>query len=309
MTLQQMEYILAVEEYGHFGKAADACGITQPTLSLMIKKLEEELDVVIFDRESHPVTPTHMGKRIIEKARVVLYNAGQLVEMTKTEKELASGQLKMAMISTVAPVMVPGLFKYMCQNYPQIQPQVQEMLSDSIIKRLKHAELDMGMVVSPVNDPDLLEIPLFHEKFLAYVSPDYPLYKKKTLESTKILNHPVWIMKDGLRRFDKSMLAEGEHFTYDRMYEGGRAGTLIYIVNEIGGMTILPELHKSLILYSMQANLRPIVNPEVGRTISLVIRKDYVHETMLNIIIDAVRSTIPSENLEDIIKKGQRLTL
>lgn len=302
MTLQQMEYIMAVEEYGHFGKAADACGITQPTLSLMIKKLEEELDVVIFDRDSHPVQPTEMGRKVIDKARIIIFNTKQLVEMTKTEKELASGEVRIAMISTVAPILIPGMFKYMCRKYPKVQPLVQEMLSENIIRHLKQAKLDMGVVVSPVNDPDLLEIPLFHEKFLAYVSPEYPLYKKQALESTKLLNHPIWIMKDGLRQFDKSMLAEGERFSYDKMYEGGRAGTLIFIVNEMGGMTILPELHRNLILYSMQENLRPIVNPEVSRTISLVIRKDYVHERMLDIFIEAVKNTIPLENQEDIIK-------
>lgn len=304
MTLQQMEYIVAVDEYGHFGKAADACGITQPTLSLMIKKLEDELDVVIFDRESHPVRPTEMGRRVIDKAKVILFNSKQMVEMTRNEKELTSGDVKIAMISTVAPVLVPGIFKYVSVNYPQVHPIVQESLSETILARLKKAELDMGIVVSPVNDPDLLEIPLFHEKFLAYVSPSYPLYEKTDLESTSILNHPIWIMKDGLRQFDRSMLAPGERFSYDKMYEGGRAGTLIFIVNEIGGMTILPELHTNLILYSMQANLRPIVNPEVSRKLSLVIRKDYVHEKLLNVIIEAVRNTIPPENQEDMIKNG-----
>ncbi|MCQ2140647.1 MAG: LysR family transcriptional regulator [Bacteroidales bacterium] len=304
MTLQQLEYIEAVDEYGHFGKAAEACGVTQPTLSLMIKKLEDELDVIIFDRDSHPVVPTQMGRRIIDKAKVVLFNASQMVEMTKNEKQLCSGEVRIAMISTVSAVLVPGLFKFMCENYPSVQPLVQEMLSDSIVSKLKKAELDMGIMVSPVNDPDLLEIPLFHEKFLAYVSPTYPLYVKEALESTKLLNHPIWIMKDGLRQFDRSMLAPGERFSYDKMYEGGRAGTLIFIVNEIGGMTILPELHRNLILYSMQENLRPIVNPEVSRKISLVIRKDFVHERMLNIVIDAVKSIVPVQNQEEVIRKG-----
>lgn len=299
-----MEYIVAVEQYGHFGKAAEACGVTQPTLSLMIKKLEEELDTVIFLRDSHPVCPTSLGRRVIDKAKVILYNSSQLVEMTKEEKELSYGELKIAMISTVAPVLTPGLFKFMCLNYPQIQLRVQEMLTENIIQKLKQAELDMGIMVSPVNDPDLMEIPLFHEKFMAYVSPSYPLYKKKELVSTKLLNHPIWIMKDGLRQFDKSMLADGERFTYDKMYEGGRAGTLIFIVNEIGGMTILPELHRNLVLYSMQEHLRPIVNPEIFRKISLVIRRDFVHEHLLNIVIEAVKSIIPVQNQEDVIKKG-----
>jgi len=308
MTLQQLEYIIAVNEYGHFGKAADACGITQPTLSLMIKKLEEELDIQIFDRDTHPVKATEFGQKIIDKARVVLFNSNQLVEMTKTEKELASGDVNIAMISTVAATLIPGIFKHIGTNYPEVHPIIQEAPADSIIEKLKRAEIDLGIVVSPINDPELLEIPLYHEKFMAYVSPDYPLYKKEALDSTKLLDHPIWIMKDGIRQFDRSMLTEGEQFTYDRMYEGGRAGTLIYIVNQMGGLTIVPELHKDLILFSMQTNLRPIKNPEVRRTLSMIIRKDFIHETMLNIVIEAIKSTIPVENQENVIRKGH-LTL
>lgn len=304
MTLQQLEYIVAVDEYRHFGKAADACGVTQPTLSLMVKKLEEELDVLIFDRESHPVAVTQMGRQIIDKAHVVLYNASQLTEMTKSEKMLSSGEIKIAVISTVAPVMTPGIFRYIGKTYPDVQPIIQEMLTDNIVDKLKKAQLDMGILVGPVNDPDLLEIPLFHEKFLAYVSEDSPLYSKEFLTPSEILDYPIWVMKDGLRRFDKSMLEPGDSFRYHKMYEGGRAGTLIYIVNELGGMTIVPELHRNLILYSMQKNLRPIISPEVSRQVCLVIRRDYVHEHMLNMVVEAVRNTVPLENQEDIIRKG-----
>lgn len=304
MTLQQLEYIVALDEYRHFGKAADACGVTQPTLSLMIKKLEEELDVQIFDRETHPIDVTGPGRKIIDKAHVILYNAGQLVEMTKSEKMLSSGEIKIAVISTVAPVMTPGIFRYIGKTYPEVQPIIQEMLTESLIDKLKKAQLDMGITVGPVNDPELLEIPLFHERFLAYISEDSPLYAKDSLTPEEILDSPIWVMKDGLRRFDKSMLKSGETFRYHQMYEGGRAGTLIYIVNELGGITIVPELHKNMILFSMQKNLRPIVNPEVSRKISLVIRKDYVHEHLLNIVIEAVRNTIPLENQEEIIRKG-----
>lgn len=305
MTLQQLEYIRAVEEYGHFGKAADACGVTQPTLSLMVKKLEEELDVRIFDREVHPVVPTSMGRKIIEKAGQVLYSANQIVEFTRSEKQLSSGPVSIAMIATVAPVLIPGMFTFLGKKYPDILPQVQEMLTSTIIQKLKKAEVDMGIMVSPVNDPDLMEIPLYHERFLAYVSPDYKeLYDCEEIQAYELLDHPIWIIKDGLRRFDKSMLAEGERFSYDRMYEGGRAGTLIYIVNQNGGATIVPELHKGMILLSMQKNLRPIVNPDVSRTVCLVVRKDYVHEHMLNIIIESIKQSIPADNLEDMVKNG-----
>lgn len=305
MTIQQLEYIKTVDKYGHFGKAAEACGVTQPTLSLMIKKLEEELDVRIFDRDSYPIVATEAGRKIIDKAGIVLYNLNQIPEITKSEKELASGEVKIAMTSTIAPVLIPGMFKYIVKKYPSVQPIIQERFSETIIEMLKKAEIDMGILVSSVNDPELLEIPLYQEKFLAYVSPKHPLYKKEALDSTKILDHPIWIIKNGLRRFERSMLGEGESFDYDKMYEGGRAGTLIYIVNELGGLTIIPELHKNLILFSLQQNLRPIVNPVVSRNVSLYIRKDYIHEQLLNIIVESIRNTIPLENIDDVIRRGR----
>lgn len=305
MIIQQLEYIKAVDKYGHFGKAAEACGVTQPTLSLMIKKLEEELDVRIFDRDSYPIVATEAGRKIIDKAGIVLYNLNQIPEITKSEKELASGEVKIAMTSTIAPVLIPGMFKYIVKKYPSVQPIIQERFSETIIEMLKKAEIDMGILVSSVNDPELLEIPLYQEKYLAYVSPEHPLYRQNALDSTKILDHPIWIIKNGLRRFERSMLGEGESFDYDKMYEGGRAGTLIYIVNELGGLTIIPELHKNLILFSLQQNLRPIVNPVVSRNVSLYIRKDYIHEQLLNIIVESIRNTIPLENIDDVIRRGR----
>jgi len=304
MTLQQLEYIRAVREYGHFGKAAEACGVTQSTLSLMIKKLEDELDVVIFDRDSHPIVPTSMGRIILDKANVVIYNSDQLIELTRSQKQLASGKVKLAMSSTIAPVGAPVVFKYIGDNYPAIRPTIQEMQSKTAMDMVRKAEIDMGVVVAPVDDPELLEIPLWSEKFLAYVSPTSPAYEKEEIEMDELLDHPLWIMKNGLRLFDRSMLKDSEKHTFYKMYEGGRAGTLIYLVNENGGMTIIPESHVGLILYSMQKNLRPIVNPEIRRQISLVIRKDYIHETMLNIVVDALRTIIPLESQSEMIKKG-----
>ena len=307
MTLQQLRYIIAIDKYRHFGKAADACGLTQSTLSLMVKKLEEELDVRIFDRDAHPVTPTAIGRKVIDRAKVVLYNVEQISEMTRTEKETLTGPLKIALISTVAPVLVPGLFKYIGENYPTITLQTEEMLTDTIKDKLRKAEVDMGIMSGPVSDTDLLEIPLYHERFLAYVSSTNPAYAQESIRMETILEHPVWIIRDGLRQLDPSELKPGE-ITFDRFFEGGRVGILIQVVNDNGGITIIPETHSNFILYSQQNCLRPIVDPVPGRTISLVIRADYIHEAKLNAVVDAVRRIIPGTLLESVIRKG-RLSL
>ena len=250
MTLQQLRYIVAIDDYRHFGKAAEACGLTQSTLSLMVKKLEDELDVRIFDREAHPVTPTEIGRKIIDRAKVVLYNAEQISELTRTEKDLLSGSLRIALISTVASVLVPGLFKNISTQYPALSLQTEEMLTSTVKEKLRKAEVDMGILAGPVNEADLLEIPLYHERFLAYVSPGNPAYAQDCIRYETIFKQPVWIIRDGLRQWDPTELGRGEKVTYERFFEGGRVGTLIQVVNDNGGMTIIPETHSNLIMFS-----------------------------------------------------------
>lgn len=307
MTLQQLRYIVAIDDHRHFGKAAEACGLTQSTLSLMVKKLEEELDVRIFDRDAHPVTPTAIGRQVIDRAKVVLYNAEQLVEMTRSEKETLSGPLKIALISSVVPTLVPGLFKYIGERYPTINLQAEEMLSDTAKDKLRKAEVDMGILAGPVRDPNLLEIPLYHERFLAYVSPDNPAYAQEQIQSSFLRTQPIWIIRDGLRQLVPQDVKEGS-FTYERFFEGGRVGILIQIVNENGGITFIPETHARMILFSQQHCIRPVVNPVPGRTVSLVIRSDYIHEAKLNAVVDAIRQIIPGEMLDNVLRKGH-LTL
>lgn len=303
MTLQQLRYIIAIDDYRHFGKAAEACHLTQSTLSLMVKKLEEELDVRLFDRDAHPVKPTEIGRKVIDRAKVVLYNADQISEMTRSEKVTLSGRLKIALISTVSPVLVPGLFKYFCTHYPSISIQTEEMLTSTIKDKLRKAEVDMGILAGPVHDPDFLEIPLYHERFLAYVSPDNPAYSMESIRTDYLLRQPIWIIRDGLRQLLPGDFSENE-FTYEHFFEGGRVGILIQMVNDNGGLTIIPETHTDLVMFSQQRCLRPIVDPVPGRTISLVIRSDYIHEAKLNAVADAIRHIIPGDLLESVLRKG-----
>ena len=303
MTLQQLRYIVAIDQYRHFGKAAEACGLTQSTLSLMVKKLEEELDVLIFDRDSHPVSPTEVGRRVIDQAKVALYNVEQITQITQSEKDALTGPLRIGLISTVAPVLIPGLFRHIGQNCPSISLQTEEMLTSTIKDKLRKAEIDMGILAGPVPEAELLEIPLYHESFFAYVSPGNPAYSQETIQSEALLGGGFWIIRGGIRQLNPSDLENGR-FTYEQFFEGGRVGTLIQIVNDSGGITIIPQTHTDLIMYSQQKCLRPIVDPEPRRNISLLIRKDYIHEAKLNAVVDAVRHILPAELLENHIRKG-----
>ena len=304
MTLQQLRYIVAIDDYRHFGKAAEACGLTQSTLSLMVKKMEEELDVRIFDRDAHPVRPTEIGRKVIDRAKVVLYHVEQVAQLTRSEKESLSGPLRIALISTVSPVLIPGLFKYLGELHPTLSLQTEEMLTGTIKDRLRKAEVDMGILAGPVREPGLLEIPLYHERFLAYVSPDNPAYAQESIRRETLVGQPLWIIRDGLRLLDTKDLQEGD-FSYERYFEGGRVGILIQVVNDNGGITIIPETHQGFILYSQQHCIRPIVDPVPSRTISLVIRNDYIHEAKLNAVVDAVKRIVPGALLDNVLRKGR----
>ena len=304
MTIQQLRYIVAIDQFRHFGKAAEACGLTQSTLSLMVKKMEEELDVRLFDRNAHPVTPTEIGRKVIDQARVVLYHVDQITSITQTEKEMLSGPLRIGLISTVAPVLVPGLFKQIREKYPSLSLLTEEMLTDTLKDKLKKAEVDMGILAGPVQEPDLLEIPLYHERFFAYVSPTHPAYAEEKIRRGALRKYPIWIIRNGLRLLTPDDLKE-ERFIYERFFEGGRVGIVIQVVNDNGGLTIIPETHTHFILYSQQSNLRPIIDPVPTRTISLVMRADFIHEAKMNAVLDAIRLIIPAELQESSLRKGR----
>lgn len=304
MTLQQLRYIIAIDDYRNFGKAAEACDLTQSTLSLMVKKMENELGVLLFDRNAHPVAPTEIGRKVIDQAKIVLYNVGQIEEMTRSEKETLSGPVRIALISTVAPVLMPGLFKYIGEKHPGLSLQTEEMPSAAINEKLRRAEVDMGILAGSVHDNGLVGIPLYHERFFAYISPDNPLFSQESITTDTILKQPLWIIRNGLRRLDPLELRYSD-FTYENFFEGGRVGILIQVVNDNGGITIIPETHTDLIMFSQQKCLRPIVEPVPQRTVSLVIRNDYIHEAKINAVVDAIRHIIPGQLLESSVRRGQ----
>lgn len=303
MTLQQLEYIVAVEKYRHFLKAAEACYVRQPTLSMMIHKLEEELGVNIFDRNSHPVKPTPIGTKIIDQAKIILYKASQLKEMAVSERDQESGKIFMGIIPTVAPYILPKLFKNINERYPNIELRVSETKTSDIINQLEHAELDMALLATPLNNVNILEIPIYYEKFMAYVSPSEPIYNKNEIETYHIPLEHLWVLKEG-HCFRNQILRICESKSkFSSIYEAGSIDTLIKIVDENGGYTIIPELHVDLLSEEQKKNIRKIVNPEPNREISLAVRYDYVKERLLNIMAKCITDIVPQDIIDKRLKK------
>lgn len=304
MTLQQLEYVVAVDKYRHFVRAAESCGVTQSTLSSLIHKMEEELDVTIFDRNAHPVVPTLSGEQVIAQAKVILYNAKQLQEMTLAERKRVEGDIRMGVTPTVAPYIIPKMFSYLRKNYSEVHLRAKEMHRDAIIKKLKRAELDMGIMSIVDKDDDLLEIPLFKEDLVAYVSPMDPLYEQSEICSSTMPSDRIWTLKNEICFHNQvSEFFDGEKCVQSSAYESGCMAALVMIVDENGGYTIMPELHIPLLRESMQRNIRPLVDPKLTREVSLFVRKDYVREGLLNVVADAVKTIIPQHMLDERLIK------
>lgn len=303
MNIQQLEYIVAVDRYRHFAKAAKSCGVSQPTLSMMIQKLEDELGLEIFDRSKSPVSTNKSGEMIINQARVILYNIRQLREMADSTKESILGDLELAIIPTVAPYLLPKLFSEFKRNLPSLRCRVSEMKTSSIIEKLKSAEIDLAIVATPLSDPDILEVPLYYERFLAYISPGDPFYSHTDLDATQIDYERMWILEEGHCFRDQIFNICHKSHNYFQQYEAGSIETLIKVVDENGGFTIFPELHLSSLSAAQQAHVRPFRGEEPRREISLVFRQDFIKEKLLNVIVSSIKSIIPQNMLDPRLVK------
>lgn len=196
MNLQQLEYIVAVDITRHFVSAAERCFVTQATLSMMIKKLEEELGVVIFDRSKQPVVPTETGQRLIEQAQTILHEINRMKEIVQEEKDEVRGTLKLGIIPTLAPYLLPLFLRAFMKKYPLVNLQIFEMITDTAIQKLKQNELDIAIMATPVNNPALREEPLFYEQFVVYASSDEKLMKKYLLADDIDVNR-LWLLEEG----------------------------------------------------------------------------------------------------------------
>ena len=302
MTLQQLEYIIALDKSRHFVRAAEPCGVTQPTLSAMIQKLEDELDCKIFDRASHPIIPTKVGEMILKQAQVILFNVNQLMEDVSSQKGSMNGSLSLAMIPTVAPYLLPAFISVFRENFPDVNLKITEMRTESIIRSLHSAEIDMAILSTPLEDPKILEVPLYYEKFIAYISPNESIYNQTEISINDIPQEHLWVLEEGhcLRNQVFNFCSNRSH---KALYEAGSIDTLVKIVDKNGGLTVIPELHIELLSEIQKQNLRKIVKPEATREISLVIRHDYVREGLMNAVADTIKLIIPQQMLDARLKK------
>jgi len=302
MTLQQLEYIVAVNKCRHFVSASQLCGITQPTLSLMIKKLEAELDVSIFDRSKQPVEPTSMGARIIEQAEIALREIKKIGEMVETETQTLSGPLKLGVIPTLAAYLVPDFIGNFSKNYSEVELSIFEMPTATLIQELRKGSIDMFIAATPLEEDDFFEIPLYYEKFVAYFAANNP-NKTKELSADDMPQDMLWVLEEGHCLRDQVFNFCKKTSVYNHMFEAGSIETLVRIVDKNGGYSVIPELHCEFLSPEQKENVSQISSPPAVREISVVIRKDFIKERLINAVADTVKEIIPEQMLDTRLKK------
>lgn len=298
MNIQQLEYILAVDTWRHFATAAEKCNITQPTLSMMIRKLEDELGAKIFDRKKQPVEPTPAGRDIILRAKQIMADVTLLKEFAKGLRHDVSGELHIAVIPTLAPYLLPLFLPSFVDKHKQLRVRISELVTKDIIVALKNGEVDVGILATPLNDPRLVEIPVFYEEFFAYVSENEKLSKKKYVLPKDIDLSKLWLLEEG-HCFRNQVLnlceLKKRDEESDRLhYHAGSLETLRNLVDHNKGITILPYLATRELSKQQLKKIRSFAPPVPVREISLVVNLNFSRQSVLNALNEAVMECVPS---------------
>ncbi len=299
MNIQQLEYILAVDTYRHFAKAAEHCRVTQPTLSMMIQKLEDELGIKLFDRNTQPVSPTPAGRKVIDQARIVLYQTSLIKEIVNEEEQSLKGTFRLAVLPTIAPYLLPRFFQQLSEKHPDLDIRIREMQTAPTLKALVNGEIDAAIIANQPTENLLQGKILYYEQFYAYVARNETLFKKELVRSSDISGERLWLLDEGhcfrdqLMRFcqmEKVKLRQaayqlGSLETFMRMVEGGN------------GITFIPELALYQLSDQQKGLVRPFAIPRPAREIVWVTRKDFIRHTLADLLIRNIKEHIPQEML------------
>ncbi len=302
ITLIQLEYIVAVDTYRHFATAAEKCFVTQPTLSMQIKKLEENLDVILFDRTKQPVIPTVSGIKIIEQARIVLRENKKIKELVKDVKDDISGELRIGVIPTIAPYLLPLFIGEYKRLYPDVLLKVEEMVTEKIINDLHNDKIDVGILVTPLNEKSILEKPLYYEEMMIYTNTNHPLATQPIINITDIATPEIWLLNDGhCFRHQIVNLCDLQKMESDSLpfeFEGGSLDTLMRIIDKEGGYTLIPELAGLDIAERKQDQLKHFSNIVPLREVSIVTSRQFAKTRLIDLLAKSIINSAPNQLLD-----------
>lgn len=297
VTLTQLEYIVAVDTYRHFGRAAESCFVTQPTLSMQIKKLEEDLEVIIFDRSKQPLIPTDVGQRLIDQAKIVLNEAEELKNIIKDHKNEVSGVLRIGIIPTLAPYLLPLFIGRYKRMWPNIIIKVEELTTAVIIELLNKDLLDVGILVTPLKEDKIIEKPLFYEEMMIYANENHPLHYKDEITVRDIATPDIWLLSDGHCFRDQVvnlcsyMTGAGGGLPFQ--FEAGSLETLMNIVDQEGGITLIPELAKFTMSEKRKKNVLSFTDQRPLREVSLAYSRHFAKHKLINLLWREIKESLP----------------
>ena len=304
MTITQLHYIIAVDTHRHFARAAESCFVTQPTLSMQIHKLEEELGITIFDRSRKPLQPTDIGVKILEQARIIITEERRIEEIIQLHKGEIAGDFKLAIIPTVASTLLPRFLKCFISQYPKVNLQIEELQTKVILERLKNGLLDAAILATPLSQDGIMEKPLYYEPFMAYTPMDHRLFKEKFLDNSDLdvndilLLHEGHCFRDSVINLCSSLFDKKDKAGVK--LESGSFETLIKLSKQGFGMTLVPYL-KAIELKNIEpeGTVKPFSRPQPMREISLIHHRTHLKISIIEALAKCIQETIPEHMLKN----------
>lgn len=307
MTITQLQYALALAEHRNFTLAAEKCFVTQPTLSMQIQKLEEELEVLIFDRTKKPIQLTQVGEKIIEQARRIVNESERIQDIIDIQKGFVGGDFKLGIIPTVMPTLLPMFLNTFIKKYPKVNLIIEERNTADIIQKLKNGHLDAGILATPLEDENIIEKVLYYEPFVGYIPQNNSLFHKEKIHPDDLDSNDLLLLEDG-HCFTEGVLnickTKFEKNSDKFELKSGSFETLTQLANEGLGVTLLPYLHTLNISDKDKNKLKHFEKPEPSREISLVHTKNelkiQIVDALYNTILGVVRGAIAFQDVKII---------
>ena len=297
MTLLQLEYLLALDRHRHFRIAAESCHVTQPSLSMQIQKLEEELGVMLIDRNVRPIAPTEVGSEVIAQARIALAEADRIRAIVQQTTGDMSGELRIGILSTISPYLLPLVIAPFSRRYPKVSLVFEEQRAEKIVEFVQRDLLDAGLIASPPAARGIVDEPLFEEPFVGYASQSHRLYDRKSIRREDLHGDDLWLMSEGhcFRQQTLDLLEEGSTKHPDQkavQFESGNLETLQRLVDRGYGMTLLPWLAVQGEGSHAPESVRPFEAPAPTRTVRLVYAEVFVKKQLLRVFAETVREAV-----------------
>lgn len=301
-SIIQLEYIVAVAKYQSFSKAAEHCFVTQPTLSMQIKKMEDDLDVILFDRTKKPVTPTEVGEAVIEQAKIILSETDKIDEIIQFSKKTLSGKMTLGIIPSIAPYLLPNFIGRFAKKYPDLEIFIKEMLSDELMDAIDAGDLDMGILATPLPRDGFKITPLYYEKILLYCNKNHDFAVLSQVDINTMRDQKIWLMSNGncFRNQAVNLCELQEDKDQSGFsYESASIETLVKLVDKEGGITLIPELVSNNLTAKRKENIKPFKNITPLREVSLITSRIFIKKRMREALVEAIQSNLPSEMLKN----------